>query len=259
MGADLAEALVGGDAVALRAVAKAEAALRAALEPGEAVHALAVDHGPRRNGVVAVASGRLVLVRGGRAEVVAAESVGAVRVADAPDGASVVTLTGLGTAYALPANSHAVRLAAAVATHVTGPTPVRDIPPLHPDACLEVLGAHRIPPTGPNMERLVRHMALALTLGPAADRLEESGDARARDAYLRRFDGGGPPDRALELADDIVDWLWDHHPAARGRLSEAVARMREALASPDGFLAGVGDEVPEPETRRRRRRGTRST
>jgi hypothetical protein len=119
----------------------------------------------------------------------------------------------------------------------------RAIPVLHPAFYTELLTRAGVPDTPVNRIRLAERTAFAIgaQAGAFTAQLE---DPEAFAAFLERF-AGVVPDRSLQQADDMVDWLWAWHPLCHQGLTRQVTKWHDGLLGPDSFLtAAGGGEIP---------------
>ena len=119
----------------------------------------------------------------------------------------------------------------------------RTIPVLHPNGYLDLLSRGGVPDTPVNRARLAERTAF--TVGAQAGAFTaQLRDPEAFEAFTTRF-GVISPDRQMQRADDMIDWLWAWHPLCHHGLTRQVTKWHDGLLQPGSFLtAAAGGEIP---------------
>ncbi|MER7590897.1 hypothetical protein ABTW72_25505 [Micromonospora sp. NPDC127501] len=226
-----------------QAVAKGQTGIRGALLPDEQVLGIALDERSHDDTVVLTDRRVLVMRRGGRTLVRAtdiAEVPGAYT--EVTPGGGAFELDRMGVRIHVDDVTAADALTDLVNGQVLKHRP-RTIPPLYPDYCLGLLSRGGVPDTPVNRARLAERTAF--TVGSQAGAFTaQLRDPGAFEEFVSRF-GVASPDRRLQQADDMIDWLWAWHPLCHHGLTRQVAKWHDALRQPGSFLtAAAGGEIP---------------
>jgi hypothetical protein len=240
-----AEALLTADSGTRRAVTKGQDDIRRALRNGEQVRAIAVDQSSYSDTIVVAGRRVLVMRRGGRTLLRAfdaaeldgcsAEIVGADRI--------VLTVHGAGARITVRDIASADTLVSLVNDLILACRP-RSVPVLNPTFYTTTLAAAGVPATPTNRVELAGRTAAAIGMQAGA-LTAQLRDPEAFAEFVNRFAMGGPPDRKMELADDMIDWLWAWHPGCHKGLVRQVDKWRTGLLRPGSFLtAAAGGEIP---------------
>ncbi|MGV9213661.1 hypothetical protein ACTFTM_17545 [Micromonospora sp. RB23] len=226
-----------------QAVAKGQHGIRGALLPNEQVLGIAVDERSHDDTVVLTDRRVLVMRRGGRTVVRAtdiAEVPGAYT--EVTPGGGTFELDRMGLRIHVADATAADALTTLVNSQVLKHRP-RTIPPLYPDYCLDSLSSAGVPDTPVNRARLAERTAF--TVGSQAGAFTaQLRDPEAFEEFVSRF-GVASPDRRLQQADDMIDWLWAWHPLCHHGLTRQVAKWHDGLLQRGSFLtASAGGEIP---------------
>jgi hypothetical protein len=235
---------VGRDA--RRAVARAQLTIREQVP--QQLRAVAADEFTGEL-VLALGEERLVLWRnGGRTLLRAFDLAGlsSVFVESSALGGFTASIGGTGVLLRMRARATAERLRAVVNEGIVANRP-RTIPELFPVYFTSLLGEAGVAATPVNVARLVERTAFMLGCQGAAY-CAQLGDPRGFEELVRQFARGGPLERRMHLADDLVDWLWTWNPGCHDDLPLRVARWRDGLLRPGSFLVRGRDVPPFDET-----------
>jgi len=121
----------------------------------------------------------------------------------------------------------------------------RDIPKLYPAFFERILQSTGHEVTPENMANLMDRVAWIIMNAGALAYFENTGDTDARSRFLRVFtDPVSTVERAHELCDDMIDWLWKWDPRCRKDLRERIPRIEKMLTGPESSLRSSGPEIP---------------
>jgi hypothetical protein len=135
----------------------------------------------------------------------------------------------------------AAALAKLVNTLIIAQRP-RSIPKLHPRYFEQIFTRSPLARTPLNMARLIERTAFMIG-GQGAAYCAQMHDAAAFDALLREFGHDDLIDRGPDIADEIIDWLWQWNPFSHRDLTRRVAQWAEGIVQP-GKLMNQGRDIP---------------
>jgi hypothetical protein len=118
----------------------------------------------------------------------------------------------------------------------------RAVPILYPQYFLEIIATSGAQATVVNVLRLIERTAMMLG-AQGATYCAQLKDPQALEELISRFARGGPPDRQLQIVDDMVDWLWAWNPGCHRALVQQFQKWRVLLLAPDSPLV-AGSELP---------------
>ncbi|MFI7080335.1 hypothetical protein ACIBO1_23825 [Micromonospora sp. NPDC049903] len=229
---------------ARRAVTKGQKGIRDALLPDERALGIALDERSHDETVVLTDRRVLIMRRGGRALVRAtdiAEVPGAYT--EVTPGGGTFDLDRMGVRIHMRDVTSANALTTLINNAVLKHRP-RRITMLNPDFYLDLLSRGGVPDTPVNRARLAERTEFAIG-GQAGAFTAQLRAPEAFEEFVRRF-GFDSPNRRLQRADDMIDWLWAWHPLCHHGLTRQVAKWRDGLLRPGSFLtAAAGSEIPD--------------
>ncbi len=123
----------------------------------------------------------------------------------------------------------------------------RDIPPLYPAFFERILRATDLPGTPTNMGRLTERVARMIMAGGAYAYFDQAHDESARRSFAAEFQVDLPPQAALSVCDEMINWLWTWHWTCHQSLRVIVPRIEELLLSEDSPLRKAKEEIPPME------------
>jgi hypothetical protein len=154
---------------------------------------------------------------------------------------SRVSLDGIGVSMTFQDRTTASTFAAALNKIILHYRP-RAVPTLYPQYYLNLLAESGVQATTVNVSRLIERTAFIIGLQGAVY-CAQLKDPQALEELISRFASGGPPDRQLQLVDDIVDWLWAWNPGCHKALERQIHKWRDGLLAPGTFLT-AGRDIP---------------
>jgi hypothetical protein len=232
------KALLTNSRIAQRAIAKGQSGILAALN-GASADMIAVDE-VTGDTVLAVAGLQVYVFSDGGKTLRGARDV--TQINDAFLEGPLVRLDGLvGVAVTFQEPATAAKFATTLNKLIQACRP-RSIPTLYPQYFLDLIKASGVQATVTNVLRLIERTAFA-TGFQGAVYCAQLKDPKALEELIRRFARGGPPDRQLQLVDDMVDWLWAWNPGCHKALVRQFDDWRERLLAPGSFLI-PGTEIP---------------
>lgn len=239
---DLDRAFIDGNASVRKLVARAQAEIRAVLRPGEQVRGLATDHYTASPTLVVTDRRMLVLSRNMRTVQRSVDAEEIHQAVGTVAGHVTVSYEGGTVSIRVGTNANAQTLVRVIEDALLTRRP-RTIPTLYPDFFLSLLAAAGTSATPVNVSRFIERTFVMLT-GQANTFFDQRGDTQARATFAERFADGGPQERILHSADDVIDWLWQWDRACHGALERVVEKWRDSMLMPHSFLHTGGGDIP---------------
>jgi hypothetical protein len=239
--------LINADNHGAKKLAMEQAAIQRGLRPDEKILRIGADVSGEF-GVAVVTNQRVFQVSSGK---IISEApggrIGGMKQEVMPDGTIRVSLSGAwihGVKFRTRQDAQAFVFA--INNWLVGmPSKPRDIRTLYPGYFENLLRVTGKPVTPVNMSRIIERCAMMMTAASAMPYFEQANDPTSRKRFLARFaNGGADPQRAAQIVDDMIDFLWEWSPNCHNALRQQVDRIEQSLTGPRSYLHTCGPELP---------------